>query len=64
MSCSILLSKKWLAPGMTFCSIDNSLLGLELLHERGHVLVRHDRIFVSMHDQTGGRTGSQEKEKS
>src|SRR5260370_19307565 len=38
---------------------DDALLGSELLNESADVLVRHDRVFVSVNDHAGGRAGSE-----
>src|ERR1700722_4709319 len=40
----------------------DALLGLELLDEAGHVLLRHHRILVAMDDQAGGRAGGEKRE--
>src|SRR5215204_7823816 len=39
---------------------DDPFLGLQLLDQRGHVLGRHHRILVAVHDQSRRRAGRQE----
>src|SRR5271156_5157403 len=40
---------------------DDALLRLELLHEIGHVAMRHDRVLVAVDDEAGRRAGSEER---
>src|SRR4029079_8751755 len=41
---------------------DYSLLGLKLVDQRRHILVRDDGVLVPMNDEAGGRAGRQERE--
>src|SRR5690242_4770585 len=40
----------------------DALLGLELVDEPGHVLVRHNRVFVAVNDEPRGGAGGEERE--
>src|ERR1043166_6110765 len=48
--------------GNDFLIDHDSLLGLELLDQRGHVLGRDHRVLVAVHDHPGGRAGREKGE--
>src|SRR5262249_61250856 len=51
-----------IGAGNDFLVDDDALLGLELLDQGRDVLGRHHRILVAMYDQSGRRTGCEERE--